>query len=81
MITHKPAELELLHRLDTTRPVGLCMRCVHSLVNVNDNGGIYLRCAAAHDPRLAEFPHLPVNECVGFTREAADADPGRPSSS
>jgi hypothetical protein len=53
--------------------VGLCGRCAHAQVIVNDRGSEFYLCRlSATDPRFPRYPTLPVVACPGFV----DGAPG-----
>jgi 3-isopropylmalate/(R)-2-methylmalate dehydratase large subunit len=53
---------------------GLCGRCRHARVILNDRGSRFSMCRrAATDPRFARYPRLPVLQCPGFEAEATPA--------
>jgi hypothetical protein len=53
---------------------GLCPRCVHVRVVVNDRGSRFLLCRLSRsDARYPKFPPQPVRACPGFERSAGKA--------
>jgi hypothetical protein len=51
-------------------PTGLCGSCVHASIKDTRRGTSYLRCLrASWDERLARYPRLPVQSCVGYEPE------------
>lgn len=54
------------------RREGLCARCRHVRRIQNAKGSEFVRCGRAkHDPRLLDYPPLPVLGCPGFEPEGA----------
>lgn len=58
---------------------GLCGRCVHARVVVNDRGSRFWLCGAADEhPALRKYPPLPVLRCPVFTPSAPEDTPRPP---
>jgi len=54
---------------------GLCADCMYARRVPNRRGSTFLLCGrAAHDPRFARYPALPVLRCAGYVRAGDDPD-------
>lgn len=50
------------------REIGQCVLCTHARKLTSAKGNDFYRCGKAKDdPRLTDYPPLPVRDCHGFT--------------
>ena len=55
---------------------GLCAHCRHVRALANRRGSVFVMCdLAADDPRLRQYPQLPVLACHAFESDASQPDP------
>jgi hypothetical protein len=60
----------------TRPPAGLCDSCRHQRIVRNTRGSSFSLCERSKtDASFPRYPRLPVRECRGYERGAADADP------
>ena len=53
---------------------GLCARCQYVRALANRRGSVFVMCGrAAEDPRLRQYPQLPMLECHAFVPVGADS--------
>jgi len=64
------------------RAAGLCDTCLHQREVHNTRGSVFSLCERSrHEPAYPRYPRLPVLECAGYERRAADASGGRATGS